>query len=268
MEIAGYILSAFIGISLGIVGGGGSILTVPIMVYLFGINPLLATSYSLFIVGSTSLIGSINNYRNHLINLKAALFFGTASIVTVFITRKFIIPAIPKNIITIGGFMVTESFLTMVLFGILMLVASISMIRDKDEPVQEKECTNCIKFFKLFGYGISIGLVTGLLGAGGGFLLIPALVFLIKLPMKKAAGTSLLIIALNSLIGFAGDLGHFTINWKFLSAISLIAIAGVFVGGYISKKIPGDKLKKGFGWFVLIMGVGIILKEFLKTVPG
>lgn len=261
MELLGYFASALIGISLGLIGGGGSILTVPVMVYLFGVQPLLATSYSLFIVGATSLIGAVNNYKKGQVNLKAALFFGASSIVTVFVNRKFIVPAIPENIITINGFTVTEPFLTMVLFGVLMLVASVSMIRDKNGAGPAKECSDCIKFFKLLGYGVSIGLVTGLLGAGGGFLLIPALVFLVKLPMKKAIGTSLLIIALNSLIGFAGDLGHFQIDWNFLSIITLIAVAGIFIGGIISKYINSENLKKGFGWFVLIMGIYIVIKE-------
>jgi len=266
MERFGYVASALVGISLGLIGGGGSILTVPVMVYLFGLHPLLATSYSLFIVGSTSLVGAINNYRKGLVNIRAALYFGAASIVTVFITRKFLIPLIPKNIATIGGFTITESLLTMVIFAVLMLLASVNMIKERIEKAPEKECRDCVRFFKLVGYGVLIGLITGLLGAGGGFLLIPALVFLIKMPMKRAVGTSLLIIALNSLIGFAGDIGHFQINWSFLIIISLIAIAGIFVGGLLSKKIPGEKLKKGFGWFVLIMGIYIIVKEvFLKS---
>lgn len=261
MDILGYVASALVGISLVLIGGGGSILTVPVMVYLFGLQPLLATSYSLFIVGSTSLVGAVNNYRKGLVNIKAALFFGSASILTVFLTRKFLIPIIPENIATIGGFTITEPLLTMVLFAALMLLASVSMIRNGKTEAPEKDCPHCIKFFKLLGYGIAIGLVTGLLGAGGGFLLIPALVFLVKMPMKKAIGTSLLIIALNSLIGFTGDLGHFPIDWFFLFKVTLIAIAGIFVGGLLSKKIGGEQLKKGFGWFVLIMGIYIIVKE-------
>ncbi len=264
MEILGYLAAALIGISLGLIGGGGSILTVPVMVYLFGLNPLLATSYSLFIVGSTSLIGAVNNYRNGLVNTKAVLFFGSASIVTVFITRKFIVPVIPENIALAHGFTITWSFLTMVLFGMLMLLASVSMIRDSNSSAFEKECPECIKFFKLLGYGIAIGVVTGLLGAGGGFLLIPVLIFLLKLPTKKAIGTSLMIIALNSLIGFTGDLGHILIDWTFLLKITMIAIAGIITGGFISKKIAGDKLKRGFGWFVLVMGMYIILKEVIR----
>ena len=263
MELAGYIASLFIGISLGLIGGGGSILTVPVMVYLFGLQPLLATSYSLFVVGSTSFVGAFNNLRKGLVNVKAALLFGASSIATVFLTRKFLVPAIPKDIFTIRGFTITESMLTMVLFAILMLVASVSMIRNKKVVKHEEENKDHFRFGKLVTYGITIGLVTGLLGAGGGFLLIPALVLLLKLPMKKAIGTSLMIIALNSLVGFTGDLGHFSIDWFFLVKVTAIAIAGIFIGGMLGKKIKGEKLRKGFGWFVLVMGIYIILKETL-----
>jgi len=260
MHIAGYLAAVLIGVSLGLIGGGGSILTVPVLVYLFGINPLLSTSYSLFVVGSTSLVGAFNNYRKGLVSIKTAFLFGLSSITTVFLTRKFIIPAIPKIIAEIGGFTITESIFTMVLFAILMVIASISMIRNgsiKENVINNKK----INLAKLLVYGTAIGFVTGLLGAGGGFLLIPTLVLLVKLPMKEAVGTSLLIIALNSLIGFTGDLGHFSMDWKFLLTITAIAVVGIFAGGVLAKKIPGEKLKKGFGWFVLLMGLYIIGKE-------
>ena len=263
VDTVGYIASLLIGISLGLIGGGGSILTVPVMVYLFGLQPLLATSYSLFVVGSTSLVGAFNNLRQGLVNIKAALLFGASSMATVFLTRKFLVPAIPKNIATFDGLTLTGPLLTMVLFAVLMLAASISMIRNKKVAVAEQECRDCIRFGKLVLYGVAIGLVTGLLGAGGGFLLLPALVLLLKLPIKKAIGTSLMIIALNSLIGFTGDLGHFAIDWFFLLKVTAIAIVGIFIGGGLNKKIQGDRLKKGFGWFVLVMGVYIILKGTL-----
>ncbi|MEI6948576.1 sulfite exporter TauE/SafE family protein [Paraflavisolibacter sp. H34] len=262
-EIWGYLASALIGISLGLIGGGGSILTVPVMVYLFGLQPLLATSYSLFIVGATSMIGAVTHYRKGLVNGKAALYFGLSSMVTVFLTRKFLLPALPKEIATIGGFTLTPSLLTMVLFAILMLAASISMIRGGSKEAPETPCTHCERFIKLLGYGVAIGGITGLLGAGGGFLLIPALVFLVKMPMKKAVGTSLLIIAVNSLVGFAGDTGHVAINWSFLLTISAIAAGGIYLGGLLGKKIDGAKLKKGFGWFVLLMGIYILIRELL-----
>ncbi len=260
MEIAGYIASLFIGVSLGLIGGGGSILTVPVLVYLFGISSTLGISYSLFIVGFTSLVGAFNNYRKGLINFKTALLFGASSITTVFITRKFIIPHVPNVFFTIGSLQVTHAFFVMVVFAVLMLAASISMIRNKKVSANENSTSKKKRALLLF-YGILIGLGTGFLGAGGGFLLIPALVILMKLPMKEAIGTSLLIISLNSLIGFVGDIGRYPIDWKFLFIITTIAIAGVFAGGFFNQKVNAEKLKKGFGWFVLVMGVYILVKE-------
>ena len=265
MQALGYVLAAGIGISLGLIGGGGSILTVPLLVYIMGINPLMATSYSLFIVGTTSLVGAFNSYRKGLVQIKTALFFGLSSITTVFLTRKLIIPAIPKIITNLGNLVLTANMLTMVLFAILMLFASIAMIKNGKSTVTRKSqgIANLTKtnLLKLLIYGITIGLATGLLGAGGGFLLIPVLVLLAGLPMKQAVGTSLLIIALNSLIGFTGDLGHFKIDWIFLSRITTLAIGGIFLGGYLSNKIHSENLKKAFGVFLLFMGVFILVKE-------
>ena len=263
MEILAYIASALIGISLGLIGGGGSILTMPVLVYLFGLNPVLATSYSLFIVGSTSLIGTVDNYRKGLVSVKTALLFGLSSITTVFVTRKFLIPVIPDDLFTIGSFTVTHNILTMVLFALLMIVAAIAMIRNGKNAEADTVIKKNPNLIKLLSFGIAIGLATGILGAGGGFLLIPTLVLLVGMPMKEAVGTSLLIIALNSLIGFVGDIGHFQINWLFLLTITAIATAGIFIGGAINKKINGANLKKGFGWFLLLMGTYIIIKEIL-----
>ena len=262
MEIAGYIASLFIGVSLGLIGGGGSILTVPVLVYLFCISPTLAISYSLFIVGFTSLVGAYNNYRKGLVNFKTVLLFGSSSVTTVFLTRKFIIPFLPDVFFKIGSFYVTHSLFVMVVFAILMVAASISMIKNKKVEAETKAKSSPQV---LVVSGILIGLVTGFLGAGGGFLLIPALVILMKLPMKEAIGTSLLIIALNSLIGFLGDVGRHPIDWLFIGILSAIAIAGIFIGGYFNQKVNSDKLKKGFGWFVLVIGIYIIISEFVHS---
>jgi len=263
MEIAGYMLASLVGISLGLIGGGGSILTVPILVYLMGINPVLATSYSLFIVGSTSLVGAVNNYSRGFVNIRTASLFGIASITTVFITRKILMPKIPTVLYQSAGFTFTQSMATMVLFAVLMLLAAVAMIRNDEDTVHPLAAVafKTKDILKLLFIGILIGLITGLLGAGGGFLVIPALVLILKMAMKEAVGTSLLIIALNSLIGFTGDLGHVAIDWKFLISITLIAVAGIFLGGLLAKKIDGEKLKKAFGWFVLAMGIYILVKE-------
>lgn len=263
MEIVGYFLSALVGISLGLIGGGGSILMVPILVYVFMLNPVMATSYSLFVVGTTSLFGALNNYLKGLVSIKTALLFGISSITTVFITRKFIMPVIPDLLFSIGNFEVKQSMAIMVLFGVLMLMASTAMITGRKETVNVEPVANSLNTIKLLLYGVLVGMATGFLGAGGGFLIIPALVLILKMPMKKAVGTSLLIIALNSLIGFTGDIGNINIDWKFLSIITVIAVAGIFVGGALAKKIAGQKLRKTFGWFVLVMGIYIIIKEIV-----
>lgn len=265
MELLGYLAATLIGISLGLIGGGGSILTVPVLVYLFGIDVTLATSYSLFVIGITSLVGAFQNYSKGQVNIRTALLFGISSIATVFLSRKLLLPAIPENLFAIGEFVVTKAFATMTLFATLMLFASISMIRsNKDSAKQYNNAHNYGRFlFNLLFAGIGVGLVTGLLGAGGGFLLIPVLVLLFKMPMKDAVGTSLLIIALNSLFGFAGDIGNVHPNWQFLLTLTAIAIAGILAGNYLSNRIDGKRLKKGFGWFVLIMAVYILIKETL-----
>jgi uncharacterized membrane protein YfcA len=260
MEIIGYIASLLIGVSLGLIGGGGSILTVPVLVYLFGVNPVLATAYSLFIVGATSLVGTYPKYKGGEVNFKTALIFGIPSIISVFATRAFIVPAIPIEVFTIGDFVITKSLLMMMLFAILMVFASVSMIRDKkqktEEPVKQQ-----FNYPMIMLEGTVVGLLTGLVGAGGGFLIIPALVLFSKLPMKQAIGTSLLIIAAKSLIGFTGDLGKQTMDWTLLLTVTGLAIVGIFIGNALSKKVSAGSLKKGFGWFVLIMGIYIIVKE-------
>lgn len=262
MEVWGYFAAGLIGIALGLIGGGGSILTVPVLVYLFHIQPKLATSYSLFIVGITSLTGAITNYFKGWVDIKTALLFGVSSVTTVFLARRFLLPAIPEKISMLGGYPITSSLLIMVLFALLMIMASYSMINNKHTVVNTRE-KKINSVGSLMVYGVMIGLVTGILGAGGGFLIVPTLVLIIGLPMKEAIGTSLLIIAMNSLLGFTGDIGHVNLDWSLLLSLTGIAIAGVFTGSTIGKKIPGAKLKQGFGWFVLLMGLCILVKELI-----
>lgn len=262
MEYLGYFASIIIGLSLGLVGGGGSILTIPILVYLFKIDPELATSYSLFIVGITAASGCVSHYRMGNLQLKSALYFAIPSIFSILIIREVIFPQIAETLFSIASYKVSKSFLIMVVFSVLMMIASISMIRTKTIQIQGSK-TN---YPQLAIIGFFIGIITGFLGAGGGFLIIPALLFFARLPMKQAIGTSLLIIFINSSIGFAGDLYIETpIDYPFLLTISGIAFVGMLIGTQISKQIDGSKLKPIFGWFVLIMGIYIITKEiFLK----
>lgn len=265
MEFIGYIASIAIGLSLGLIGGGGSILTVPVLVYFFGVSPVLATAYSLFIVGATSLVGVFPKYKEGFVSIRTTIVFGIPSIIAVFLTRKWLVPAIPENLGHIGDFEITKSLLVMLLFATLMLAASISMIRSKnvikDLPKNKKKFNYPLIILE----GSIVGMLTGLVGAGGGFLIIPALVMLGNLPMKKAIGTSLFIIALKSLLGFTGDLMQESqvIDWYLLLIVSGLAVIGIFVGNRLSNKIESKNLKKGFGWFVLFMGIYIFLAELL-----
>jgi uncharacterized membrane protein YfcA len=262
MFIAGYIASILIGISLGLIGGGGSILTVPVLFYLFKVDPLLATVYSLFVVGISSLIGAFQKNKDGLIEFKTAVLFGTPSILTVFITRKLIVPLIPDSLGAINGFEISKGFLMMLFFASLMIAASFSMIRTKKR--QDKTEQGQKNYIKIAIQGLFVGMITGLVGAGGGFLIIPALLLLCHLPMKKAVGTALLIIAVNSLLGFSVDFySGVKIDWTLLLSVTSLAIGGIFIGNMLSKKIDGNQLKKGFGWFVLSMGVYIILELLL-----
>ena len=331
MLIAGYIAAVVIGFTLGLIGGGGSILTVPVLVYLLHINPVLATAYSLFVVGVSSTVGAFNYMKKGLLNYKTAIIFAVPSFIAVFLTRKFLVPAIPEqlfsigqldittevlfilililamifvsllslnkifqgnkkhiktfllvtpaaimvflvrqflipripdNLIVIGDFTLSRGTGIMLFFALIMLLAGLSMIRKKKSSEDDKEPTGIIYNYPMIVVeGATIGTITGIVGAGGGFLIIPALVLLARLPMKMAIGTSLLIIAVKSLAGFLGDLSNQSIDWVFLLSFTGLAIIGIFIGTYSSRFIDNQKLKKGFGWFVLIMSVYIILKE-------
>jgi hypothetical protein len=314
MEIIGYIGALLMGISLGLIGGGGSILTVPILVYLFSVNTVLATAYSLFIVGLTSLVGSLSHISQGNIHWRTAFVFGLPSIVGVYLTRLYVVPMIPDTVFQISDFQVTKSLFLLMLFAVIMLLASISMIKNPKKKLNNQEQTLSneqeiivtnknvhhqslskknifnqtqaiavaevsidtttqkvagtkpdtvsYNYPLILAEGLIVGGVTGLVGAGGGFLIIPALVLLAKLPMKQAIGTSLVIIALKSLIGFTGDLkGSEAIHWEFLLFFSGIAVIGILIGSLLSKKISNETLKPAFGWFVLVMGIYIIVKE-------
>jgi Predicted permeases len=263
MDIAGYSASIFIGISLGLIGGGGSILTVPVLVYLFSLDAVLATAYSLFIVGATSVVGSLSYFKKGLVNIKTAIVFGIPSIAAIFLTREYILPAIPQHVFTIGSYTVTKNILLMLLFAVLMIVASYSMIKKDRQKNEEALQNQSLHYLQILLQGIFIGVITGLIGAGGGFLIIPALVNLLKLPMKTAVGTSLVIISINSLMGFLFSLSHTSVQWGFLLSIAAIAIIGILIGSYLSTKIKANKLKPAFGWFVLVMGIYIVIKETL-----
>lgn len=256
-EILGYVGALLIGIVLGITGGGGSILTVPILVYLLHLDFVIASAYSLFIVGTTSAFGSFQNFKNGSVAIKTALQFAIPSVLGVYLSRKFIVPNIPDPLFYFGSLQLTKGTFLMLIFAVVMLMASISMLKESKVIVKVEPQNKIWLILQLFLVGILIGLI----GAGGGFLIIPALMKLAKLPIRKAIGTSLLIITINSLIGFIGDLQSSVINWSFLLLFTLLSVIGIFIGLYIQKYINEKRLKKIFGFFVLAMAMVIIYKE-------
>ena len=259
MELLGYFGALCIGLILGLTGGGGSILTVPILVYVMLIDPMIATAYSLFIVGTTSAFGAIQNYQKGFVDLKNGFLFAIPSFIALYLTRRILVPLIPDAILE-QPFLLTKSTFLMVFFAVIMVLAAISMLKKKKEVV---ETVGNIAISTLLFQTFTIGIIIGLVGAGGGFLIIPSLVLFAKLPMKKAVGTSLFIIAMNSLIGFLGDVQTITIDWKFLSSFTGISIVGIFIGIYLNKYVNETQLKKGFAYFVLFMATFILVKEIV-----
>jgi uncharacterized membrane protein YfcA len=262
--LLGYLGAILIGLVLGLIGGGGSILTLPVLVYLFGVEPVIATAYSLFIVGLAAVAGTLKNMSQKLVDFKTALIFALPAFIAVYLTRRYLVPSLPDPLFSIGSWSLSKDVGIMVFFAIIMVLASVSMIRDRREESDtsaNKEPQYNYPLILLEGF--VVGILTGIVGAGGGFLIIPALVLLAKLPMKKAVATSLLIIAIKSLIGFIGDIQVIDIDWGFLLVFAGLSVIGIFAGVRLSQIVPGKKLKKGFGWFVLVMGVFIVLRELL-----
>ncbi len=257
-QILGYVGALIVGLVLGLIGGGGSILTVPLLVYLLGYNPVIATAYSLFVVGTSSMVGTYKKYKKGLVDFKTGLAFSFPSFVAVYLSRRYLVPGIPETLLSIGDFNLTKGMGIMVFFAIIMILASYSMIKNKKESPKNSESQ---PYYKTFIQGLIIGTITGIIGAGGGFLYVPALVIWANIPMKKAVGTSLIIVTINSLIGFLGDVQTLDIEWAFLLTFTGISILGIILGVFLSKFISGKKLKKSFGYFILLMATYIIYKE-------
>ena len=258
IQVLGYIGALIVGLVLGLIGGGGSILTVPLLVYLLGYNPVIATAYSLFVVGTSSMVGTYQKHKKGLVDFKTGLAFSFPSFVAVYLSRRYLVPGIPETLLSIGGFSLTKGMGIMIFFAIIMVLASYSMIKNRKENL---ETIGSQPYYKTFIQGLAIGTITGIIGAGGGFLYVPALVLWANIPMKKAVGTSLIIVTINSLIGFIGDVQTLDIQWTFLLIFTGISILGIILGVFLSKFISGKKLKKSFGYFVLIMATYIIYKE-------
>ena len=261
-ELFGYASAIVVGVVIGLAGGGGSILTVPIFVYVFGVAPLLATTYSLFVVGTTSLVGSINHLWKRRVDWRTTVAFALPSFVSVYLSRRFLVPALPDPLFRFGDLALAKNDAILFFFAFVMSMAARAMIRNH-RPEQGEAADGKPRYGSLALDGLAVGLLTGTIGAGGGFLIVPMLVLLAGLPIHRAVATSVLIIAVNSFVGLLGDLQHTRLDWNFLLPFTGLSIGGIFLGMYLARFVQPDQLKKGFGWFVLAVAGFIVLKEIL-----
>ena len=251
MLLLGYALAALIGLSLGLMGGGGSILTVPIFVYVLGFDPKLAIAMSLPVVGATSLVGAIGHWRTGNVNLKTAALFGLIAMVGAFIGARLAV--------------FLSGAVQLALLAVVMLIAAVSMLRSARSPAARAGGTSSDERTMAIGLlipvALGVGLLTGLVGIGGGFLVVPALVVLAHVSMKQAVGTSLLVIAMNSVSGFAGYLGAVRVPWGFMAGFTAVSVAGILVGTYLVRFVSQRALKQAFAVFLLFMGAFILYKN-------
>ncbi|MEK9726790.1 MAG: sulfite exporter TauE/SafE family protein [Candidatus Margulisiibacteriota bacterium] len=251
----GFVAAVFMGMVLGAIGGGGSILTVPILVYLFSIPATLATAYSLFVVGVTSLVSAIQ-YR-HELNYKLALLFAIPSTFGVLMSRRYILQPMPASI-EVFNYTILKDDLVMLVFSILILIISVFMFTAKETTKNRVKDRSLKSALIIIIEGILVGGVTGFVGAGGGFMIVPALT-LLGVSIREAIATSLLIISVKSLIGFLSDIAmNIEMDFVFLLSFSLITMIGAIFGAYLNRYISKNQLRKIFAYFILIMGIFIL----------
>lgn len=254
--ILGHILAIGVGVSLGLIGGGGSILAVPILIYIMGIESQTAIAMSLFIVGSVSLLGIIPYARRGQLSWRIVAGFTPLAMLGAYLGSQLVkLPLITDTMQIIS-------------FGLVMLAASVLMIRKGAGSDRKSNTSDHPSFFRRLPsemaiplQGLGVGIVTGFVGVGGGFLIIPALVLFSQVPMKTAVGTSLLIIACNSAAGFAGYLNQVSINWTLTLSFTLAAGLGTIGGSLLARSIEASKLQKGFGYFVLAVAIFVLIRR-------
>ena len=263
LELIGFFGAFLTGVVIGLFGGGGSILAVPIFVYLFKLNPVIATSYSMFVVGSSAAIGTLINLKKKLIEYKTAAIFTLPALISVFLTRRFLIPNIPDVLLSFESFDMTKEMGLMLFFSSIIMLSSVLVMKKSTTEITVITASEKSYVLLIF-IGFGIGVLTGLVGAGGGFIIVPALVLFARLAIKQAVATSLMIITVNSLIGFCSDLSILKIEWNFLLLFTVLSILGIFVGTYISSYVRESTLKINFARFMIVMASVIIFKELLS----
>lgn len=262
MEIVGCITLIMVGVVLGLTGGGGSVLSVPILVYLFSMDVVLASAYSFFIVGTTSVVGAILKQKERLIDVETSLLFGFPSLLATFVTRIWVVPNIPEIILSTTSIQLAKREFFLVLISILMILSGV-MVLTQFRMHQSKQIKNSVRYIIMTGLGV--GFLSGLTGIGGGFLILPALLLLKNMSFKTATGTALVIVSVNSIFGFLGDAFNYSINWMFLFAVTGLAVGGIIIGTLSNKIIPASVLQKTFGWITLLAGCYIILGEIFVS---
>lgn len=258
MELVGYLALIGLGFILSVIGGGGSLLSVPILVYLFSIDIVTASSYSLFIVGTSSLLGALQKFRKEGADFLVAMVFGCSSAIGIFITRKWIVPIIPEVVWVENDILITKRALLLGIFSSIVIASSLVILRR--HPWTSAESGKRRLDF-LLPVSLLSGIIAGLVGVGGGVIILPALITFARLPIKIAVGTTLLVISFNSLLGFITDVTIGNIDWIFLLLITFLASLGMFVGNRYHEKIPVKYLRLSFGWFMLVVAMWIILTE-------
>lgn len=266
-EYIGYASAVVVGLLVVLIGAGGSILTVPVLVYLFHISPVVATGYALLIVGTTSIISTLSYIRRKLVNYRIAIIFGIPSMTAVYLTRRYMLPAIPEEVFMIRNSIITKDVFLMLLMGSLIFVSATSMVMVK-RKYDSEDVPNLNTFYytrMILIEGLIIGVLTGLVGTGGGFMIIPALVLLCNLPIKTAIGTALLIASAKSGIGFLGEMtNNSNIDYQLIFKFTGFALVGIAIGTYLSDKVSGYKLRNYFGYFLYLVGAVILLNELLS----
>jgi uncharacterized membrane protein YfcA len=260
MELLGYVAMMCVGLILGLLGSGGSMLAIPVLIYIFSMDIESASSYSLFLVGVTSLTGAALRQKEQLLSLRAGLLFGLPSILTTFMTRKWLLPVLPESFASWGTFQLMKEDALVITLALMMIGSSVMMWRSVSTTAPGEKFNH----LRLILAGLVVGMLGGLVGVGGGFLILPALIFFAGIPIRTAVGTTLLIIACNSLLGFCGDILNHAVNWYFLLTITGLSVGGLLFGEWVHQRLSAPfRGHTALAWVMMLTGVSMIVKQLL-----